>query len=55
MPPAQPGQMNPYTPPMPTPTNTPPAPPPPPPAPPRSSFDDDPFSGTGDFEPVNYN
>lgn len=54
MPSQQPGQMT-YTPPMPTPTNTPPPPPPPPPAPPRSNFDDDPFSGTGDFEPVNYN
>lgn len=54
MPAQQPGQMT-YTPPMPTPTNTAPPPPPPPPAPPRSNFDDDPFSGTGDFEPVNYN
>lgn len=55
MPQNQPDQIPTYSPPMPTPTNTPPPPPPPPPAPPKSNFDDDPFSGTGDFEPVNYN
>lgn len=52
-PPGQQAQAPTYTPPMPTPTNFVPQQPPPPPPPPKSAYDDDPFGGTGDFEPVN--